>query len=721
MDLIRQLAKELGIREQQAASAVELLDAGNTIPFIARYRKEATGSLDEVVLRNLSERLAYLRVLLKRQDEVIRLIGEQGKLTPDLEARIRAATVLQEVEDLYLPYRPKRRTRATIAREKGLEPLATAILAQGPAAADLDALATQYVSPERGVETPAEAIAGAADIIAETVAEDADVRKLVRELTWGGGILTVTPAGAPRPDSVYADYYDFRQPLAQIPPHRILALNRGEAEDQIKIKLEAPADEIVKAVRARFVKDETAPAGRVVGDAVADAYDRLIAPSIERELRARLTEQAEEQAIKVFAANLKALLLQPPVRGKVVLGIDPAYRTGCKIAVVDDTGKLLETGVIYPTPPQNDTENALKIVKALVLKHKVDVIAIGNGTGSRETEAFVAGAIKQIPRPLSYVIVSEAGASVYSASKLAGEEFPELDVSVRGAVSIARRLEDPLAELVKIDPKSIGVGQYQHDVNQKRLSETLRGVVEDAVNSVGVDLNTASPSLLSYVAGINSGVARSIVSYRDKHGRFRSRTELLQVPRVGEAIFTQAAGFLRVPAGDDPLDNTPIHPESYAAAEGLLARCGLTKAELTPANIALLKLKLSRLDINRLAEELGVGVPTLKDIIDALERPGRDPRDELPPPVFRTDVVKFEDLRPGMVLRGTVRNVVDFGAFVDIGVKHDGLVHISELSDKYVKHPLDVVKVGDTVTVRVLAVDQTRQRISLTMKGLAKQ
>lgn len=721
MDLIRQLAKELGIREQQAANAVELLDAGNTIPFIARYRKETTGSLDEVVLRNLSERLTYLRALAKRQDEVIRLIGEQGKLTPDLEARIRAATVLQEVEDLYLPYRPKRRTRATVAREKGLEPLATAILAQGPDAADLDGLAAQYVSPERGLETPAEAVAGAADIIAETVADDAEVRKLVRELTWKSAALAVAPVGEPRPDSVYADYYDFRQPLAQIPPHRILALNRGEAEEQIKIKLEVPADEIVKAVRARFVKDETAPAGRVVADAAADAYERLIAPSIERELRASLTEQAEEQAIKVFAANLKALLLQPPVRGKVVLGIDPAYRTGCKIAVVDDTGKLLETGVIYPTPPQNDSENALQTVKALVLKHKVDVIAIGNGTGSRETEAFVAGAIKQIPRPLSYVIVSEAGASVYSASKLAGEEFPELDVSVRGAVSIARRLEDPLAELVKIDPKSIGVGQYQHDVNQKRLAETLRGVVEDAVNSVGVDLNTASPSLLSYVAGINSGVARSIVSYRDKHGRFRSRAELLQVPRVGEAIFTQAAGFLRVPAGDDPLDNTPIHPESYAAAEGLLARCGLTKAELTPANIALLKLKLSRLDVNRLAQELGVGVPTLKDIIDALERPGRDPRDELPPPVFRTDVVKFEDLRPGMVLRGTVRNVVDFGAFVDIGVKHDGLVHISELSDKYVKHPLDVVKVGDTVTVRVLAVDQARQRISLTMKGLARQ
>lgn len=720
MDLIRQLARELGIREQQVANAVELLDAGNTIPFIARYRKEATGSLDEVVLRNLSERLTYLRALAKRQDEVIRLIDEQGKLTPDLAARIRAATVLQEVEDLYLPYRPKRRTRATVAREKGLEPLAAAILAQGPDAADLAALAAQYVSPERGVATPTEAVAGAADIIAETVADDAEVRKAVRERTWGRAVLTVAPVGEPRPDSVYADYYDFRQPLAQIPPHRVLALNRGEAEGQIKIKLEVPADEIVAAVRAQYVKDSTSPAGSVVGQAVADAYARLIAPSIERELRARLTEQAEEQAIKVFAANLKALLLQPPVRGAVVLGIDPAYRTGCKIAVVDDTGKLLETGVIYPTPPQNDTESALKIIKTLVLKHKVDVIAIGNGTGSRETEAFVADAVKQIPRPLRYVIVSEAGASVYSASKLAGEEFPELDVSVRGAVSIARRLEDPLAELVKIDPKSIGVGQYQHDVDQKRLAETLRGVVEDAVNSVGVDVNTASPALLSYVAGINSGVARSIVSYRDKHGRFRSRAELLKVPRVGEAIFTQAAGFLRVPAGDDPLDNTPIHPESYAAAEGLLARCGLTRAELTPENIAMLKLKLSRLDVNRLAQELGVGVPTLKDIVDALVRPGRDPRDELPPPIFRTDVVKLEDLRPGMVLRGTVRNVVDFGAFVDIGVKHDGLVHISELSDKYVKHPLDVVKVGDVVTVRVLTVDQARQRIALSMKGLGR-
>jgi len=722
MDIVSRLAKELSLGVTQVANAVKLFDEGNTIPFVARYRKELTGEMDENVLRDLQERLTYLRKLEERKEEVVRLIGEQGKLTPELEARIAAAESLQEVEDLYLPFRPKRRTRAMIARERGLEPLAALLKAQAADMPSPEECAAPYVDPEKGVATPEAALAGAMDIIAEEVSDDAEVRKEVRGRTSAEGVLAVGVADPAKADeaAVYQMYFDYREPLSKLPPHRVLAINRGEREGVLRVKLEAPRETIVHDLQRRVVREPRSPAAPYLQKAAEDAYDRLISPSIEREVRAELTIRAEEQAIKVFSLNLRNLLLQPPIRGRVVLGIDPAYRTGCKWAVVSETGRLLETGVIYPTAPQNDIAGSAAVVKRLIKKYNIGAIAIGNGTGSRETEAFVADTLRELPGPagLGYVIVSEAGASVYSASKLAGQEFPDLDVSVRGAVSIARRLQDPLAELVKIEPRAIGVGQYQHDVDQGRLEDTLGGVVESVVNAVGVDLNTASPSLLAYVAGITPTVARNIVAYRDKAGRFTSREELKEVPRLGDATFTQCAGFLRIPDARHPLDNTPIHPESYAAAEKFLRKFGFALEDVGTPKMGLLKLKLKGADLAKVAAELGIGLPTLRDIIEALEKPGRDPRDELPKPLFRTDVLTIEDLKPGMVLRGTVRNVVDFGAFIDIGVKHDGLAHVSELADHFVKHPADVLAVGDVVRVRVLGVDLQRNRISLSLKGL---
>ncbi|MHB8927583.1 MAG: Tex family protein [Bacillota bacterium] len=722
MDIVSRLAKELSLGAAQVGNAVKLFDEGNTIPFVARYRKELTGEMDENVLRDLHERLTYLRKLEERKEEVLRLIGEQGKLTPELEAKISAAESLQEVEDLYLPYRPKRRTRAMIARERGLEPLAALLRAQAVDMPSPEEAATPYVDPEKGVPTPEAALAGAMDIVAEEVSDDAEVRKEVRGRTSVEGVLAVAIADPAKASehAVYQMYFDYREPLAKMPPHRVLAVNRGEREGALKVKLEAPRETIVYDVQRRVVKEQRSPAAPYLQRAAEDAYDRLVSPSIEREVRAEVTIRAEEQAIKVFSLNLRNLLLQPPIRGRVVLGIDPAYRTGCKWAVVSETGKLLETGVMYPTVPQNDIAGSTVVVKRLISRYKIGAIAIGNGTGSRETEAFVAGILRELPDPsgLGYVIVSEAGASVYSASKLAGQEFPELDVSVRGAISIARRLQDPLAELVKIEPKAIGVGQYQHDVDQGRLEDTLGGVVESVVNAVGVDLNTASPSLLSYVAGVTPTVARNIVVYRDQAGRFSSRQELMEVSRLGDATFTQCAGFLRIPGASHPLDNTSVHPESYAAAEEFLEKFGFTLDDVGTAKLGLLKLKLKGADLAKVAAELGIGLPTLRDIIEALEKPGRDPRDELPQPLFRTDVLTIEDLKPGMVLRGTVRNVVDFGAFIDIGVKQDGLAHVSELADRFVKHPSDAVAVGNVVRVRVLGVDLQRNRISLSLKGL---
>lgn len=719
------IGEELQLRKKQVEAAIALLDEGNTIPFIARYRKEMTGELDENRLRSIRERLESLRNLHARREEVFRLIDEQGKMTPEIEAAIQQAKNLTELEDIYRPHRPKRKTRASAAREKGLEPLAEWLVRDGRG--DVLRQAALYISEEKGVASAEEALQGALDIFAEEVADDAENRKFVRELTLKRGVI-VSKAADPGAESVYEAYYEYEESVGKVPAHRILAMNRGEREEFLKISIKAPVDEILDGLQKRALsKGEgraNSPAAQTdatpcLADAVRDAYKRLIAPAVEREIRAILTEKAEEQAIRVFAGNLRQLLLQPPVRGKRVLGVDPAYRTGCKLAVVDDTGKVLDIAVAYPTPPQNKVEEAKQIFAGLIEKHRVDVIAIGNGTASRETEQFVADLLKELPGNIVYVIVSEAGASVYSASELAGEEFPELDVSERSAISIARRLQDPLAELVKIDPKSVGVGQYQHDVSQKRLEEQLASVVESAVNSVGVDLNTASPSLLSYVSGLSVSVAKGIVAYREKNGKFKNRHELSGVPRLGPKTFEQAAGFLRIPDGDYPLDNTPIHPESYRAAESLLQKMGFTARDVNdPQRREPLKQALNGVRVNEMAEELAIGVPTLRDIIEALLKPGRDPREELPPPIFRTDVMKLEDLAEGMILRGTVRNVVDFGAFVDIGLKNDGLVHISEMSDRYVRHPMDVVAVGDIVNVRVKSVDRGKGRVGLSMKGL---
>ncbi|HQE65718.1 MAG TPA: Tex family protein [Bacillota bacterium] len=709
MDIIAKLAKELSVKPWQVENTVKLIDDGNTIPFIARYRKELTGELSDTILRELDERLTYLRNLENRKEEVIRLIEGQGKLTEELKASIEKAEVLQEVEDIYRPYKQKKRTRATIAREKGLEPLADIIFSQERQSKALEEIAETFINAELGVLTAQDAINGALDIIAEVISDNAEFRKEIRELTFRNGTIVVK--GTKEEKSEYQMYYDFSEPVKKIAPHRILAVNRGEKEEFLNVKVEAPTDRILNYLNNNILK-EISPYKNILEETVKDAYSRLIAPSIEREIRNTLTDVAEEQAIKVFAANLRNLLLQAPIKGKVVMGFDPAYRTGCKIAVVDDTGKLLETATVYPTPPQNQAAEAKMIIKNLIKKHNVEVISLGNGTASRESERVCAEIIREIDIPLHYVIVNEAGASVYSASELASQEYADINVSLRGAISIARRLQDPLAELVKIDPKSIGVGQYQHDVAQKKLSDSLNGVVEDCVNSVGVDLNTASPSLLQHISGINSAIARNIVSYREENGKFRSRRELLKVKKLGDKAFEQAAGFLRIPESENILDNTSVHPESYDVAGKLLEKAG--------KDISAAVDRLSAMDVNELAAELGVGVPTLRDIINELKKPGRDPRDEMPKPVLMSDVLDIKDLKPDMILTGTVRNVIDFGAFVDIGVHQDGLVHISELADRFVRRPLDVVQVGDIVKVRVLDVDLDRNRISLSMKGISQ-
>lgn len=713
LNMVEEIAKQLSIPVKKIKSAVELLDEGNTIPFIARYRKEMTGELDEVQLRSIEEKLQYLRNLQARKEEVLRLIEEQGKLTDELAAAITASAKLQEVEDLYRPYRQKRKTRASVAKEKGLEPLALWLLEQK--GTDLLGEAARYVNEEKGVATAEDALAGAKDIIAEQLADDAKIRTWIRTFTFSQGIMRTVAKDA-EAESVYEMYYDYQEPIAKLPPHRILAINRGEREELLKVSLELDINKIEQYIHKGIVKSYAKPeVVELLDDVIQDAYKRLIAPSIEREVRGELTDKAEAHAITIFSANLRNLLLQPPVRGKIVLGVDPAFRTGCKLAVVDDIGKMLEVGVCYPTAPHHKTAEAEKLIRGLIDKYSIELIVIGNGTASRETEQFIADVIKRHSRAgeLKYIIVNEAGASVYSASPLAADEFPDLDVAERSAVSIARRLQDPLAELVKIEPKAIGVGQYQHDVTQKRLEESLGAVVESAVNHVGVDVNTASPSLLSYVAGINGTIAKNIVRYRDENGRFTKRNQLQKVPRLGAKSYEQCIGFLRIVDGEQVLDNTPIHPESYNVVKALLKELGMSEAAV---GTDVLNEALKSIQLEELAQKLEVGVPTLTDIVESLLRPGRDPREELPPPIFHTDVLNIEDLTKGMELQGTVRNVIDFGAFVDIGLKNDGLVHISQLSDRFVKHPMDVVSVGDTVTVWVLDVDLKRSRVALTMK-----
>lgn len=709
--MIRQIAAELNIGAGQIRTVASLLDDGNTIPFIARYRKEMTGELDENQLRAIDERRTYLKGLEDRKAEVIRLIEEQGKLTPELQSAIEKAVKLQEVEDLYRPYRQKRKTRASVAKERGLEPLSQWILSQ-PRQGDMLAEAAKYINPELGVNSAEEAVQGACDIIAESVADEADIRKWVRRFTWEQGVLHSKAKNADA-ESVYEMYYQYSEPVKRLPPHRVLAINRGEREEVLGVSIDVQTDRIHAELNRRYIRGASI-VQQTLSATLEDAYKRLIAPSIERELRGELTEKAEEHAIGIFSENLRNLLLQPPVKGRVVLGVDPAYRTGCKLAVVDETGKLLEVAVSYPTPPHNKKAEAESLFRRLITQYGVQLIVVGNGTASRETEQFVVSVIHAMPeRKLQYLIVNEAGASVYSASKLAQEEFPDLDVAERSAVSIARRLQDPLAELVKIEPKAIGVGQYQHDVTQKRLDESLSGVVESAVNHVGVDVNTASPSLLSYVSGINATLAKNIVKQRDEIGKFTSRAQLQKVPRLGAKTFEQCVGFLRITDGANPLDRTPIHPESYDVVGKLFKALGLNVADIGSDKV---NENLKELDLGELSGTLGVGVPTLRDIVDSLMRPGRDPRDELPPPIFHTDVLDIEDLKAGMELKGTVRNVVDFGAFVDIGIKNDGLVHVSQLSNKFVKHPTEVVAVGDTVTVWVIGVDLKKGRVSLTMR-----
>ncbi|AGC69638.1 RNA-binding S1 domain-containing protein [Thermoclostridium stercorarium subsp. stercorarium DSM 8532] len=715
MDIKAVLQKEFQLSKTQVENVINLIEAGNTIPFIARYRKEMTGSLNDQVLREFNERYSYLKNLEARKKDVYRLIEEQGKMTDEIAASIEGAMTLQEIEDIYRPFRPKRRTRAMIAKEKGLEPLASLMMLGNITDETIENKAREYINPEKGLNNVEEVLEGARDIVAEEISDNALVRKEIRNIFHLSGV--VESVAVKEEDSVYRQYYDFKEPVKTIPSHRILAINRGEREEFLKVSISVPEDKVLAFLYESFgIKDRENR--KHMAMAVEDAYKRLIRPSIEREIRNELTERAEEQAMSVFRENLRKLLMQPPVHNCVVLGIDPAYRTGCKICVVDETGKVLATGVVYPTPPQNRTEEAKAVLKELIEKYDVDVIAIGNGTASRETEIFVADMLKEIEKEVKYMVVNEAGASVYSASRLGAEEFPDFDVSLRSAVSIARRLQDPLAELVKIDPKSIGVGQYQHDMNQKRLSETLGAVVEDVVNKVGVDLNTASVSLLSYVSGISKSVAANIVAYREKVGKFRSREELKKVPKLGPKIFEQCAGFLRIRDGDNVLDNTAVHPESYDACELLLKKLGYTHEDIRNHDLDLIDLKIKEIGLKNLAEELNIGEPTLKDIIEELKKPGRDPRDELPPPMLRRDILDIKDLKPGMVLTGTVRNVADFGAFVDIGVHQDGLVHISQLSDKFVKNPLDVVSVGDIVTVKVLDVDIERKRISLTMRSV---
>ncbi|OWA34523.1 RNA-binding transcriptional accessory protein [Saccharibacillus sp. O16] len=714
--MFRRTADALGIAAKQVKAAVSLLDEGNTVPFIARYRKEMTGELDENQLRDIEDSVQYARGLHVRKQEVLRIIEEQGKLTAELKRSILEAVKLQQVEDLYRPFRQKRKTRASVAKEKGLEPLAEWLYSQ-PGRGDIDKEAARYVSEDKGVASAEEALQGALDILAEQMADDAKIRTWVRTYTLDQAIL-VTEAKDASAESVYEMYYNYRELAKKMPPHRILAINRGERENILKVSLETDSAPILRYMSRQVIKGSS-PVHPLLEKAIEDAYKRLIAPSIEREVRSELTEKGDAQAISIFAGNLRSLLLQPPVRGKRVLGVDPAFRTGCKLAALDETGKLLEVAVTYPTPPRSQVREASEKFSELVEKYDLELIVIGNGTASRETEQFVADWISSHAgrRKLAYLIVNEAGASVYSASKIAQDEFPDLDAAERSAASIARRVQDPLAELVKIDPKAIGVGQYQHDVSQKQLEGQLKAVVESAVNHVGVDVNTASPSLLSYVAGINQTTARNIVKYRDENGSFASRAELKKVPRLGAKTLEQCAGFLRI-EGANPLDRTPIHPESYKVVDRLFAELQVTAADLGTVKM---REVLENADAQALADKLEVGLPTMKDIIESLLRPGRDPREELPAPIFRTDVLKIEDLQPGMELQGTVRNVIDFGAFVDIGIKSDGLVHISQLSTKFVKHPMDVVSVGDTVTVWVLNVDHKKGRVGLTMRGPVEQ
>ncbi|MCI7618339.1 MAG: RNA-binding transcriptional accessory protein [Firmicutes bacterium] len=725
MDIIQKLASEFKIRTAQVEHTVELIDEGNTIPFIARYRKEVTGGLSDVTLRDLDERLKYLRNLEERKDEVIRLIEEQGKLTEELRDEIMKAEVLQRVEDLYKPYKQKKATRASKAREKGLEPLAMIIFAQLKTDGTPEEAAEPFINPEREVNTVAEALQGACDIIAEMIADDAEITKDIREKTFSTAVIA-TEAVDPEEKTVYEMYYDHQEALAKIPNHRVLAINRGEKEKKLKVKVAVDADQMHSVIARSIIKNEKNIFFGLLQDTITDAYKRLMAPSIEREMRNFLTERAEAEAVKIFAKNTESLLMTPPVKGKRVIAIDPGYRTGCKVAVLDETGKLKAYTTIYPTEPKNDIKGTEAVLKKIVEKYHTDIIVIGNGTASRETEEVVANFIKKEGYDIQYTIVNEAGASVYSASKLAAEEYPDLDVTTRGAMSLGRRLQDPLAELVKIDPKSIGVGQYQHDINQKLLEGALTNVVEDCVNRVGVDLNTASPSLLSYIAGVNMGIAKNIVAYREEHGRFNNRKELMKVPKLGEKAFNQCAGFMRITEGDNPLDATSVHPESYGAAQAMMEKLGVDPKAVQSGGDKDMEKKIKAAypakslnqSIAAMAADLGVGEMTLADIIEEMKKPARDPREDAPPVIFRNDVKSFEDLKIDMEMTGTVRNVVDFGAFVDIGVKNDGLVHISQMSDKYIKHPMDVVSVGDTVKVKIISIDYDKKKVGLTMKGL---
>ena len=720
--IVEIIAQELQIKQSQVESTIKLIDEGNTIPFIARYRKEATGGLSDEVLRNLGERLTYLRNLESRKEEVIKSIDSQGKLTQEIIKDLENCITLAEVEDIYRPYKQKKRTRATIAKEKGLESLADAIIKQDESI-DINKYAEGYINKEKEVNSVEDAINGALDIIAENISDNPEYRKKIKKICYREGIINTKSAKDEK--SNYEMYYDFQEKVNRIPSHRILAINRGEKEEFLKVKIDKPEEKILELIQNDIIKNNKSQYAELLNNCIQDSFTRLIEPSIDREIRADLTEKAEEQAISVFGKNAKQLLLISPIKGKTVIGFDPAYRTGCKIAVIDEIGKVLDYTTIYPTEPQNDIMGAKKELIRLILKDNVDMFAIGNGTASRESEQFVAELIQEIKekynKELVYVIVSEAGASVYSASKLATEEYPDINVSIRGAISIARRLQDPLAELVKIDPKAIGVGQYQHDVNQKKLGESLTGVVEDAVNSVGVDVNTATPSLLSYVAGVSQTVAKNIVKYREENGKFKERKELLKVPKIGKASYEQCAGFIRIPDGKNPLEITGVHPESYKIAENMLDKLGFKVKDLADKDkFKQIKEKLSTInndkEIKNMAKELEVGEPTLKDIIIELMKPGRDPREEMPKPILRSDVLKFEDLSIGMILTGTIRNVTDFGAFVDIGVKHDGLVHISEMSDKFVKNPSEIVSVGDVVKVKVIDIDKERQKVKLSMK-----
>lgn len=716
MNIVQTIANELNVKSYQVEKTIELIDSGNTIPFIARYRKEVTGGLSDETLRSLDERLKYLRNLEERKGEVKTSIENQGKLTDEIIKNLEIAQTLAEVEDIYRPYKQKKKTRATVAKANGLEPLAK-IIKEQKETKPLEEIAKKYLN--ENVKTVEDAIQGAKDIIAEEISDDPEFRKQIKKMYYREGFIVTKSAKDENP--TYSMYNDFKEKISTIPSHRILAINRGEKEEFLKVTIEKPVDKILNFIERKIIKNQNYE--QILKETIEDSFKRLIEPSIDREIRADLTEKADKQAIEVFGKNAKQLLLGAPLKGLTVLGFDPAYRTGCKLAVIDETGKVLDTGVIYPTEPQNDIEGSEKELIKLIVKDKIQMIAIGNGTASRESENFVANAIRKVKETLHkdvyYTIVSEAGASVYSASKLASEEYPELNVSLRGAISIARRLQDPLAEFVKIDPKAIGIGQYQHDVDQKKLSESLEGVVEDAVNTVGVDINTATPSLLSYVSGINKTIAKNIVKYRDENGTIKERKELLKVPKLGKVAYEQCAGFIRIPNGKNPLENTGVHPESYEVAEELLKSIGFTKEDLLDKEkLSKIKAKLNEINIKELSNKLNVGEITFQDIIKELSKPGRDPREDMPKPILRNDILKFEDLREGMILTGTVRNITDFGAFVDIGVKHDGLVHISELSDKFVKKPSDIVSIGDIVKVKVIGIDNERQKVKLSMRGL---